>query len=159
MHFIRTFVVSHFIHLTHTLDFGNKRIFYTDTSTCYFRLLEEDEDEQVKRNFLNAEMRRRVEESSVTYSLQIQLYDCKEGDTYSLYNPARAWNDQETPWHDLARIRLLSALPDDIVKATGFNIGNLPETVLAFPEPTSTSDFNVVPYIYKDIFQVSCVLY
>lgn len=69
-----------------------------------------------------------------------------------LYNPAKAWNDDEHPWINVATISLTSLLPDDVTENTRFNIGNLPDSTLSIPEGTSVTDFNIVPTIRKEVY-------
>ena len=118
------------------------------------RLLKEEHSRYEPNQYLDKDFRKRIDESTVTYNLQIQLRDWSESDTNALYNPAIIWSDIETPWQDLAKIRLLSLLPDDVIELTRFNIGHLPEGTLGIPQPTSKSDFNSVPAIRKEIYQV-----
>ena len=119
-------------------------------------MLNEDKDAE-RRSYLAPEWRNRIQDSGITYVLQIQIREWSEGDTYSLYNASRAWDGQDTPWLDLAVIRLLSVLQDDILNMTSFCVGNLPDCTLGFPEATSSSDFNVVPYVYKEAYKVNYI--
>ena len=62
------------------------------------------------------------------------------------------WSDADHPWINVATITMASVLPDQVTENTRFNIGNMPEEVLSYPEGTSVTDFNIVPTFREEIY-------
>ena len=108
------------------------------------------------KQYLEEEFVQRIRDLGVSYNLQIQLHEWQDDkDTNMLYNPALIWEESDYPWLDLVKIRLLTVLPDDVTEITRFNVANLPWDTLSYPDASSKDDFNVVPHIRKDIYEVS----
>ena len=120
--------------------------------TFLSRLLDRVEEPKAA-NYLKKEFAERIVDANIEYRLQVQLHEWdSETDTHMLYNPAKAWDENEHPWINVATISLTSLLPDDVTENTRFNIANLPESTLSIQEGTSVTDFNIVPTIRKEVY-------
>lgn len=110
-------------------------------------------------DYLREEFKKRINQTSaLDYSLQMQIHEFKEGDTNIWYNASLPWDSETHPWIPLATIVLETLLPEDVVEVTRFNVGHTPKQVLDFPEATSNADFNTVPNIRKEVYELASKL-
>ena len=117
-----------------------------------YRLLDRVEEPR-PANYLKQEFARRIVDSNIEYKLQIQLHEWNpETDTNMWYNPAKAWDEEEHPWINVATVTMTSLLPDDVTENTRFTITNLPEDTLTITDGTSVTDFKIVPTIRKEVY-------
>lgn len=89
-----------------------------------------DADCDLPTKYLPDEYRRRLASGPVEYALQIQVREFHEdGDTWEFFNSARTWDPAESPWVDLARVRMHEPLPDDETERMRMWLGNQPPSL------------------------------
>lgn len=79
------------------------------------------------RNYLKHEFAERVKNEGVTYILQLQLHEWKEGDTDVVFDSLVPWDEKTHPWLDLAEIKLDRVLTYEEERLTYFAISNHPK--------------------------------
>ena len=111
-------------------------------------------EEPRPKNYLREEFVQRLKRDHLEYKLQVQLHKWKEDDTNILYNASVPWDKDGHPWIDVASIVLNALLPENVTEVTRFNIGHLPKDTLSFLEATSNADFNSVPNLRAEVYEL-----
>ena len=102
--------------------------------------------EELPRDYLAGEYRRRLVGGPVEYLLQIQLREFEEErDTWQFFNSARVWDPRNYPWLDLAEVTVDEALPDEVTDRMAFWLGHQPEN-LGLTNCYSVVDYRSLAY-------------
>ena len=111
-------------------------------------------EEKRAKDSLRNELKQRLGQGKINYRLQIAIRDSVDDYSDSSYDPTRAWDEQQFPWRDLARIILTDPLEDEVTEALEFNIANAPASLGVFKAGRST-DFTSVGHLRTTLYKRS----
>ena len=97
-------------------------------------------DETRTRNYLKNELRERLAEGTVEYLLQVQVRRRPPGPDPFWVTAEYDWDEEVTPFHDLAHVTLTEALDYEEAMLTWFDLENCPRPALGVPLGTSIDD-------------------
>ena len=102
-------------------------------------------------DYLKKEYKKRLDDGSVKYLLQIQIYNGPK-DSEDVFNIGKPW--ERSPWIDLADITIFRSLSPGIIQRMCYNIANLPDC-LSIPEAQSYHDYRSIGYLRPGIYTAS----
>jgi arachidonate 5-lipoxygenase len=117
-------------------------------------------DETRAPDYLRKEFLERVAEKGVVYHLQLRLHGPE--DPAGIFTQAKPWDQETSPWLDLATIRLSQPNPQEWTEKLRFTIARQPST-LGLVESKDIHHPNSVNYVrahvYRKVQKVRSLLY
>jgi arachidonate 5-lipoxygenase len=109
-------------------------------------------DDDRPRDYLREEFVRRVRRGGVTYVLQMQFLEWDDDrHTHEVFSAARAWDEVEHPWHDVARVELTDPMETADTEATRASITVHPEC-LRVPDADHPSDPRSLAWLRTQVY-------
>ena len=97
-------------------------------------------------NYLVDEYKTRIANSPISYKIQLQLINSSNSNDSTIFDSRIIWDEDESPWLDLADFSVDELLPFEETIKMGFNLKNHPKS-LGFIKAKSIHDFNSVVYM------------
>jgi len=104
------------------------------------------EDEKLSVNYLVEEYKKRLEQGTINYKLQIQLHKAEPDTDPNVFDSRITWDEDKHPWLDLAILEINELLPYYKTVKTGFNLAHHPKS-LGFIKAKSIHDYNSIVYM------------
>lgn len=116
----------------------------------WFMLRNPDDDRP--RDYLRSEFVERVRRGGITYVLQMQFLEWDDArHTHEVFSAARAWDEVEHPWHDVARVELTTPMATADTEATLASITRHP-ACLGVPDAAHPSDPRSLAWIRTQVY-------
>ncbi len=122
-----------------------------ETQRCAWHSDIMPKDKSLPRLWLKDDYRGRLRRGTIRYTLQIQLWDWRPGDTDDVFNNVLVWDQNQHPWLDLAHVSIEKPLSDDETAKMRMWVGNT-QPSLGIIQAHSTRDFNSIGHARYHIY-------
>ena len=111
-------------------------------------------DEKRAKNYLKSVLEEKISsQGAIKLRLQIQFREWTDAESYEVFNPAMAWEENDFPFFDIGLLEFNSILAEEECERLQFNVSRLPRDTLFLLKAVSIKDYNSINFARHEIYE------